>query len=89
MKVTPFAIQFADSAGLCASFLQPVTSREAKQIGKFILEVNPEALDLPPQYLEALGLPVPMDRKYPNEPDYEAAMIKYVTAAGKFRMWWD
>jgi hypothetical protein len=89
MQIAPFAIQFADTAGLHATLLNRVTPQKAKRIGRFILDVNPEAMDLPPERLEELGIPVPMDRKYPDQPDYEAAMTKYISATGEFRMWWD
>jgi len=90
MEIVPFDIQFADEAGLRATFLKKVSARQAKQIGRKILEVNPEAMELPPEDLSALGLSVPMDRTCrPAIPDYEAAMLQYIVTVGKFRMWWD
>jgi len=90
MEIVPFAIQFADEAGLRATFLKKVSPRQAKKIGRKILEVDPEAMELPVEDLASLKLSVPKDPKYrPAIPDYEAAMVKYIVTVGKFRMWWD
>jgi hypothetical protein len=89
MKIAPFTIQFADAAGLHATLLQPVSREQAKHIGNLITDVDPEAMELPISDLKEFGMDVPMDSENPDIPDYEEAMIQYIVAAKRFRMWWD
>jgi hypothetical protein len=89
MKIAPFEIQFADEAGLSATFLQRISTQQAVEIGNIIVGVNCEAMELPVNELLSRGMLVPMDPRDDDLPDYEAAMTEYLTEIGKFRLWWD
>jgi hypothetical protein len=89
MKIAPFEIQFADEAGLSATFLQRISTQQAVAIGNIIVSVNSEAMELPVNELLSRDMLVPMDPSDDDLPDYEAAMTEYLTEVGKFRLWWD
>ncbi|HYE16940.1 MAG TPA: hypothetical protein VEA69_00725 [Tepidisphaeraceae bacterium] len=86
--IVPFAILSASEAGLSATLLEAVDRLRAARIGQIIMDVDPDAMELPRQILSDLGLPIPIDPQY-SDVDHDAAMTESILATGQFRMWWD
>ncbi|QOV87913.1 hypothetical protein [Humisphaera borealis] len=89
LQIAPFAIVFADPAGLHAKAMKRLTSDQAMEIGRIVFETNSEIMDVAVGALERKGLPVPQDANIPEMADYPAAIGAYFKAINGFRMWWD
>ncbi|HET6247614.1 MAG TPA: hypothetical protein VFE47_07955 [Tepidisphaeraceae bacterium] len=87
MKTAPFEIQSADAAGLRATFLSPISKQQARKVGKLVLEVNSDVMDVMESELEELNIEMNDDQN--GVPDYESAMGDWITAMGGFKLWWD
>jgi hypothetical protein len=98
-EIAPFEVQFADYAGLRATFLAPVSHQSALVISDLLQRVDPECVLAVESELRAMGIEVPQETitlafgpdagEQVASPDFEQAHIIYLTKAERLRLWWD
>ena len=93
MDICPFEVQFADQAGLKATFLSKPTAAQAKTFGNLILDVNTDAISITEGELWWNSTENHWEVGNENgemlELKFDELIPYYIMKHNKFSLWWD